>query len=398
MTSPNQPHRIFGFTGKELALVGVIVMLACLGIGAAAFAVSHLAATMTTTLNQPADTPEATRRPRTATPLPTPTATSLPTNTATPTPTATPRLGESRSRPLPSEAVVRSGDWQAQVLDFKRGVEAAQLIREANQFNRPVPEGKEYVLLKVRVKSLHTAGQAHGLLGGNFSLTGERLLHYLPAGVVPPQPRLAIQLSPGDETEGWIVYAIDAGEDRLIAEFEQLGSNASPVFIALQPGTTINIDPALADLAPSAAGRTHEEAARLGDTLIADDWQITVLEALYGDRAFQMVQAASRHNDPPAVGMEYLAVRTRVKNLDLRDRITLLNNRFFKTLGDRNVLYAAPPVAVPEPKLEGFLYPGGEVEGWVILQIGQGEGDVQVVFEPWYDTQHVNRRYIALPQ
>ncbi len=66
-------------------------------------------------------------------------------------------------------------------------------------------------------------------------------------------------------------------------------------------------------------------------------------------------------------------------------------------IGDRQVLYDSPAVVDPEPALSAYLYPGGEAEGWVILQIGQGEGHAQIVFDPLFDTQQINRRYVAVP-
>jgi hypothetical protein len=397
MTSPQQPNRLFGLGRTELIIIGLIAVLICVGVGAAALVVIRVASTVTTALNQPTATPEPTRKPPMATPLPT--TTPLPTKTPTPAPTTTPEPGQSRSNPLPPNAIVQSGDWQAQLLDSKRGEEAAQLIRDANQFNKPAPEGKEYLLLKARVTSLHTDGQSHRISGGDFKLTGDRLTRYLPVGVVPPPPQLQAELFSGGESTGWIAYEIGQGEGQLMVEFDPLSaSEDQSVFIALQPGTAITIDPALREITPTDAGRTHDQPARLGDTLITGAWQVTALEALRGDKAHAMAKAENQFNDPPATGMEYLAVQVRVKNLNPKSYFVLIDSGSFKTIGDKQVLYDSPSVVDPEPALNAYLYPGGEAEGWVILQIGQGEGRAQIVFDPLFDTRHVNRRYIALPR
>lgn len=397
MSSSNQPNRLFGLARKELIIVGLGVVFVCAGIVVAALLVSRLAPTVITAINQPTYTPEATRRPPTATPLPT--ATSLPTFTPTPTPTATPKPGQDRGHPLPPDAIVQAGDWRVQLLESKRGAEAAQLIRDANQFNPPAPDGREYLLIKVRTKSLHTDGQLHYVSGGDFKLTGDRLTRYLPVGVVPPDPQLQAGLLPGGEIEGWIVYEIGRGEAQLLVEFDLLGSSQDqPVFIALQPDTVLAVDPRLSQMAPTDLGRTPQQPAALGETVLAADWQLTVLEVIRGDRAYELAQAANQFNDPPAQGMEYLAVRARVKNLNPKDQVVMIGSGSFKALGDRNVLYGAPAIVDPEPALQAYLYPGGEVEGWVILQIGQGEGGAQIVFDPLFDRGQINRRYIALPE
>ncbi len=403
MASPQHPKRLLGLARKELIIIGLVAVFICLGIGAAVLVVSRVASTVTTALNQPTATPEPTRRPPTATSIPTatprPTATPLPTDTPTPVPTATPEPGQSRSNPLPPHAIVQSGDWQVQLLESKRGEEAAQLIHAANQFNDPAPAGKEYLLIKARVKSLHTDGQSHRISGGDFKLTGDRLTRYLPVGVVPPPPQLQAELFSGGESTGWIAYEIGQGEGQLMVEFDPLSaSEAQSVFIALKPGTALAVDPGLNALTPTDSGRTHKQPAALNETLITDDWQLTVLEAVRGSKAFEMAQAVNQYNDPPAEGMEYLAVRARVKNLNPQDRFVMLDSGSFKSIGDKNVLYRAPAVVDPEPALQAYLYPGGEAEGWVILQIGQGEGQVQIVFDPWLGAEQINRRYIALPE
>ena len=88
MTSPQQPKRILGLAGKELIIIGLVMVFVCAGIGATALVVSRLASTVITALNQPTAMPELARQPPTATPIPT--ATPLPTFTSTPTPTAMP--------------------------------------------------------------------------------------------------------------------------------------------------------------------------------------------------------------------------------------------------------------------------------------------------------------------
>jgi hypothetical protein len=88
----------------------------------------------------------------------------------------------------------------------------------------------------------------------------------------------------------------------------------------------------------------------------------------------------------------------RVKNLNPQDRYVMLDSSLFKSIGDKNVLYNAPAIVEPEPALQAYLYPGGESEGWVILQIAQGEGQAQIVFDPWFGPDQINRRYIALPR
>jgi hypothetical protein len=406
MSSSNQPRSLFGLRGKELVIAGAIVVLLCVGIGAAALVASRMVSTISTALRvTPSWTPEATRplatvtlRPS-ATPLLTATRVPTPMQTQTPAPTSTPEPGQSRGNPLPSGSVARANGWQIRVVDVMRGGQAAAAIQNVNQFNSPAPEGQEYVAIKVHVKSVHTDSQAHRLDSGDFRLTGDRLVEYMAPGIVPPEPALKAEMFSGGEAEGWLVFAIGQNEGRLLLDFDPLSDSGSrPIFIALTPDAVIPVDPQLADLKPTDRGLTHEQPGQLGETLITEDWAVTILESIRGEQAWQMTLAANQFNDPPSNGREYLAVRARVRNLNPADETVRIDSSSFKTIGSANVIYDAPSIVEPSPPLEAALYPGGEVEGWVVLQIGQGEDNVQIVFDPIFDFEQINRRFIAVEQ
>ena len=401
MSSSNRPQRILGLQGKEwLVIIGLGLVL-CVGIGAGVLIVRQLAPAVSTALRGALTwTPEATRRPTvpvTPTLVPTPTVTSTPTPTATPAPTATPRPGISRRNPLPPGSIVEMNGWEIQVLDLMRGAQAATAIRDVNQFNPPAPEGREYVAIKVHVKSTHTDGQSHRLGSGDFRLTGDRLVEYLAPGVVPPKPALKAELFSGGEAEGWLVYTIGQSEGHLQLDFDPLGgSDTQPVFIALMPDAAIPVDPQLTAAPLTTDGQTREQPASLNEALITEDWAVTLLKVVRGEDAWQMTLAANQFNDPAPAGQEYLAAFVRVRNLNPADKTIRIDSSSFKTIGSANALYDAPSVVDPDPPLEAALYPGGEVEGWVILQIGRDETNVEVVFDPIFDFQQVNRRFMAI--
>jgi len=143
-----------------------------------------------------------------------------PTNTPEPTPvppTPTPQpIGMSRSNPFPRSEVVSAPNWDVQVLEIVRGDEAWQAIQAANQFNEPAPEGMEYLLVKLHVKSTYADSDEHSISGSDFKVTGDRLIEYFTASVVEPDPQLDAQLFTEGETEGWSSYLIGQGEGNLI--------------------------------------------------------------------------------------------------------------------------------------------------------------------------------------
>ena len=51
--------------------------------------------------------------------------------------------------------------------------------------------------------------------------------------------------------------------------------------------------------------------------------------------------------------------------------------------GDAGRVYDAPSIVDPEPSLDYDVYAGGEVDGWITMQVAAGEQNLRVVYEPF---------------
>ena len=284
------------------------------------------------------------------------------------------------------------------MLEVVRGDEAWQALQAANQFNEPPPDGWEYVLVKIWVKSTATDSEAHSIGSGDFKVTGDRLVRYSSGWVVEPDPPLDAKLFADGETEGWTAYLVGQGEGSLIFIVDELWSFDDDRFrfIALDEGTSITVAPELHDTEPTDLGIDRASPAPFGETVTTEDWQVTVLEVVRGDGAWQMVQEANQFNDPPAEGMEYVAAKVNVRYISTTDKAETIGGSSFKAVGSANTLYDLPLVVDPEPTLDVALFPGGEYEGWVVLQAAQGETGLALVFEPLFDFSGKNRRFLSL--
>jgi hypothetical protein len=109
-----------------------------------------------------------------------------------------------------------------------------------------------------------------------------------------------------------------------------------------------------------------------------------------------MAQAANQFNEPPTDGMEYIAFRVHAKYIGTVDKTEQIDGSYFKTTGSANVVYDDPSVVNPEPAFDATLYPGGEDEGWVILQVAQGETSVIAIFEPLFSFSSADKRFMSL--
>jgi hypothetical protein len=327
-----------------------------------------------------------------------PTAEPVPTDTAVPpSPTPAP-VGLSRANPAPAGEMVSGLNWDFQVLETLRGDDAWAALQTANQFNEPAPEGKEYLLTRVKVASTHEDSEPHLIGGYDFWVTGDSQQLVGVAGAVTPEPALQGELFAGGETEGWIAYLIPQGEGNLMLMLdESLTFEASPYrFVALDEGAAVTAAVDLAAIEANDLGPDRSSLVPLGETVVTEDWEVTILESISGDEAWTRLQEANQFNEPAAEGQEYALVRVAVRYIGGSEEPTTVDNSFFKATGDANVVDDYASAVAPEPKLSARLFPGGRAEGWVVVTFGAGETGRMLIFEPFLDMSGANTRYLAV--
>lgn len=314
-----------------------------------------------------------------------------------PSPTPLP-MGLSRSNPYPKTELVNAPNWDIQVLEVVRGDAAWQAIKSENQFNDPAPEGMEYLMVKIHAKCTYADSDTHMISGSDFDITGDRLIKYSQAPVVDPEPALDAELYSDGETEGWVSFLVGQGEGNLILIFDELlnWDEDRFRFIALDDGASISVSQDLAGISPTDLGEERNSPAPVGETVITENWKVNILEAARGDEVWSMVQAANQFNDPPAEGMEYVALKVHVQNIGTEDIAEQIDGSYFSTTGSANTVYDNPSVVDPDPALDAYLFPGGETEGWVVLQVAKDETGIMVIFEPLFTFSNEDTRFMYL--
>lgn len=332
-----------------------------------------------------------------AEPSKTPEATKTPKPSATPTPVP---IGLSRNNPLLRTDLVSAPNWDIQVIETKRGEDAWQDIQAANMFNEAAPEGMEYLLVKIHAKSTYTDSDEHGISGCDFDVTGDRFFNYTcsMASVVEPDPQLDARLFSGGETEGWAAFLVGQGEGNLMLVVDESLNFDSDArrYIALDDGASLNIPSDLANIKLTDAGKDRSAPAPRSEKIITEDWELLIIDVIRGDEAWKMAQEANQFNDPPLDGFEYIAVKVHVRYIGTEDRAASIDGTFFKSTGSAGILHDAPSVVDPLPQLDVSLYPGGEFEGWIVVQASIGETNMILVFEPLFDFSGKNKRFISL--
>jgi len=104
--------------------------------------------------------------------------------------------------------------------------------------------------------------------------------------------------------------------------------------------------------------------------------KITILEVLRGEEAWGLVKSASSTNKPSNPGMEYIAARIRFAFESIEDSGDLTYGiRFeqFALASESGEPYDRPSLVQPKPELNGRLYPGDLLEGWLVFLVSSDD-------------------------
>jgi hypothetical protein len=318
--------------------------------------------------------------------------------TPTPAPAALPP-GATRQEPLPLASEVRLPTWAVTVTEVLRGDEAAQAIAAANSFNEPPGEAMTYVLLTVQVQNIGTEQEAQSpSMGVRVRLTGAANRLYDSASVVVPEP-LEGELFPGGAAVGQMAFEVPADETNLLALItERFSFDETQRYVAIDTGAQMTPDPAAVAVSASDVGQRREMPAQPGESVTTSAWEVTLLETVRGAEAAERIAQANQFNDPPEPGSEYVLVRLRARAVGDKspDTPRSMDGAAVKITGERNVVYEHPSVVEPEPALDGEVYVGGIVEGWVALSVTEGEQGLTLIFEPLFSLDDDAVRFLAL--
>jgi hypothetical protein len=115
--------------------------------------------------------------------------------------------------------------------------------------------------------------------------------------------------------------------------------------------------------------------------------EVTLLEIIRGNQAWQRIRQANEFNEPAPPGQEYLLARMRFKLTGgpSPDRQYALWYGAFTAVSQDGRDYPLSDVVVPEPPIDANLYPGASHEGWAVFQVSDDDEQPRLAFGRAFD-------------
>ena len=303
-------------------------------------------------------------------------------------------LGVTRNNPLPITPVIEVPNWAITISETVRG-EAA-----ATRLNATPPDGQQYLMIHLIVTNRYPENEfPQNIDEYDFFVTGSYRLRYGSVYVSGLEMPLNTNLINGQSAEAWIAFLVGADEQSMQLVFDE-AVNSDPYserYIALDAGTKIEDDPTLAQIAPNVENTMRQNPFSAETPFISEDWQIEIKEKLRGAEAIQFLEANDAYFEPPQSEKEYYLVQIAGRYLGDSATPQLLDFNNFRLTGDLKQLYELPSVSLVDGELNRYFYPGGQAMGWVILEVGAGESNLLLAFDPDGDGPD-SADYIALDQ
>lgn len=299
-----------------------------------------------------------------------------------------PRLGSSRTAPVPFGQPARlaqgSKSFEVRVLEVRR--DATAMLKKANQLNPDPKEGLAHVAIKMRLSYLQgPVDRPHTTPSTGASLFAKSRMWGVEGFAVPPSPGFGgIDIYPGATVDGWItpLQAPRDALDEIVLSWGKDLFGGGETWFALDgekadagPPPAIPAPPAPTSATPGAARGSPVplgQSAKIGDGKSAFEVSVIQVER----NASAMVKKANMFNPDPAPGMEYLAIKVRLKYLSGPGDKPVSTPSTGMSVFAMNRMWGTEAMVVPpSPEFGGQdIFPGAVVESWLTPVVLPKEG------------------------
>ncbi len=102
--------------------------------------------------------------------------------------------------------------------------------------------------------------------------------------------------------------------------------------------------------------------------------ELTIIEVKRGGSAWDMIKEANMFNEEPTQEKEYLLTKIKIRVIETEDDEPYnVESSDFKMVSGNGVVYENPSVVEPKPELDGEVYSGGVIEGWISFEVDKSD-------------------------
>jgi len=290
---------------------------------------------------------------------------------------ASPGQGTSRANPYPIGSRISFPGWDIEVLEFRRGDAALEIINTENWQAPALPAGQEYAAARLFVRCTAMDDGAHSLSGSDVPVTGSSGITYMDNFDGFPAPEFVYEdMFTAETVEGWVDVIIPVSETNLMLVFiNPDGENPTPRFFALEPGASIPYPAELAGITPNNVGTELGAPAIPGQQVITMTREVTILNTIRGAEAAAFIEANSTYYEPPTPDREFLLLELEVRNISKNETPARYGD-FFAIDGTGSRLYNDEVLylinSADFPLLRNNSFPGTVMRGWQAVYIPSG--------------------------
>ena len=311
--------------------------------------------------------------------------------------------GQTRKNPIPIGNQISIPGWDVEVREFLRGEDALKVINTAEWQADPLPEGQEYALARVFIRSTSLNENSQSLGISEMSITGSQNRKYGDSMDGWPQPEFLFEdMYTAEAVEGWVDAIIPTEEENLelVLDVEKDDERYTR-FFALDDGASISLDKELADLKPNDVGIKFENPAVAGDTAITKDWELTLVESIRGQEAETILEKDNPNYEAPEADTERFLMHMKLRYINPKDLPAWVGSLQFMALDDSGYTFQNNYVHPPRNDfwIGETILPGAELDGWVVVAVPKGKDNVVVEFYPSnydYDSTSQAIRYFVV--
>jgi hypothetical protein len=311
--------------------------------------------------------------------------------------------GKNRENPAPLGAQISVPGWDVAVVEFLRGQDALEMINTKDWPAPSLPDGQEYVLAKVFVRSTSLSEGYQDLGISELFITGENCLSYGDTLDGWPQPEFLYEnIFTAEAVEGWVdaVVPVDEKNLELVLDLTEDETRVTRYF-ELDDGASISLPTELENLSENEIGISMDNPASIGDQIITPDWSLLITEQVRGTEAEALLQKDNPYYTAPTTGWENVLLHVVMKYISRDEMPSRISSDNFYAVDHSGYMLSYGYIYTPATSawLGGTYLPGAEMDAWVAISIPQEMHPVLIEFDPdryLYNSPDLNLRFIKI--